>query len=297
MSIKNFLRSVAAVTAIAFVASNAQSAVFDQPTTTSLTNQIKTGTTPSGLTWAAVSTGTALPVRTSATSSFNGQPGAVVYFNTTNGQLQVDPRGYDLNALIITFTSGTVNIGAGTPGPFTYATGTTTNAYSPTTGTPKTFPAVQAVFGLPPTTFASRVGETVGAPLSPSLATSGDPGNIASTTGFWNGKWSFPFDLVNTGSNLVNSGSVASMVISDFKTIGQNSQANANILGYGLGFCTFQYGINGVTGTQVGAVVPTIAVPEPGTMILAGVGIAAAAGLDARRRQQRKQATALTHEV
>ena len=87
------------------------------------------------------------------------------------------------------------------------------------------------------------------------------------------------------------------MVISNFKTIGQNSQANANILGYGLGFCTFQYGINGVTGTQVGAVVPTVAVPEPGTMILAGVGIAAAAGLDARRRQRRKQATALTHEV
>jgi hypothetical protein len=285
MSIKNFLRSVAAVTAIAFVASNAQSGVFDQPTTTSVTNQIS-GTTPSGLTWAAVSTGTALPVRTSATSSFNGQPGAVVYFNTTNGQLQVDPRGYDLNALIITFTSGTVNIGAGTPGPFTYATGTTTNAYSPTTGTPKTFPAVQAVFGLPPTTFASRVGETVGAPLSPSLATSGDPGNIASTTGFWNGKWSFPFDLVNTGSNLVNSGSVASMVISDFKTIGQNSQANANILGYGLGFCTFQYGINGATGTQVGAVIP-VAVPEPSTCAMALAGLACGGYSMFRRRRTR----------
>jgi hypothetical protein len=32
-------------------------------------------------------------------------------------------------------------------------------------------------------------------------------------------------------------------------------------------------------------------------MILAGVGIAAAAGLDARRRQRRKQAPALTNEV
>ena len=290
MSIKNFLRSVSAVAAIAFVASHAQSAVYDQPTTSSTTNQIKTGTTPSGLSWNAVSTGTALPVRTSATSSFNGQPGAVVYFNQTTGQLQVDPRGYDLNSMIITFTTGTLNIGAATPGPFTYATGTAANSYSPLTGTAKTFPAKDpTTAGLAPTTFAARVGVTIGAPLSASLATAGDPGNIASTTGFWNGGWSFPLDLVNSGS-------IASMALSSFKTIGQNSQANANILGYGLGACTFQYGINGVTGTQVGAVIPTItAVPEPGTMILAGVGIAAAAGY--RSRQRRKQATALTHEV
>ena len=290
MSIKNFLRSVAAVAAIAFVASNAQSAVYDQPSSVSATNRIVSGTTPSGLTWAAVSTGTALPVRTSATSSFNGQPGAVVYFNQTTGQLQVDPRGYDLNSLIITFTSGTANIASGTPGPFTYATGTGANGYSPLTGTPRTFPAKDpTTAGLAPTTFASRVGVTIGAPLSASLATAGDPGNIASTTGFWNGGWSFPLDLVNSGS-------VSLMTISNFKTIGQNSQANANILGFGLGACTFQYGINGVTGTQLGAVIPTItAVPEPGTMILAGVGIAAAAGY--RSRQRRKQATALTHEV
>jgi len=275
-----------ALLAVLAFAIQASAGVYVPPQPTDIS-----GTTPSGLAWSAVATGTALPVRTSGTNPLNGAPGAVVYFNTQTGQLQVDPRGYDLNALIITYTTGTVNISGTTPGPFTYATGTTTNAYSPTTGTPKTFPAIQALFGLPPTTFASRVGETVGAPLSPSLATAGDPGNIASTTGFWNGTWSFPLDLVNSGS-------VSSMVISDFKTIGQNSQANANILGYGLGFCTFQYGINGVTGTQVGAVVPTItAVPEPGTMILAGVGIAAAAGLDARRRQRRKQATALTHEV
>jgi hypothetical protein len=290
MSIKNFLRSVAAVVAIAFVASNAQSGVFDQPTTTSQTNQIVSGTTPSGLTWAAVSTGTALPVRTSATSAFNGLPGAVVYFNTTNGQLQVDPRGYDLNSVIITFTTGTVNIGGSTPGPFTYATGTTTSAWSQPTGTPRTFPAIQTLTGLPPTTFAARVGTTIGSPLSPALTNTGDVGNIASTgpTGYWNLGWSFPLDLVASGS-------VGSMALQNFKTIGQNSNANANILGYGLGFCTFQYGINGVIGNQVGAVVPTIAVPEPGTMILAGVGIAAAAGY--RSRQRRKQAPALTHEV
>ena len=279
---------LALLAALAF-AIQASAGVYNPPQPSDIS-----GTTPSGIAWSAVATGTALPIRTSATNSFNGQPGAVAYFNTLTGQLQVDPKGLNLNSLIITYTTGTVNIGEATPGPFTYATGSAADSYSPLTGTPRTFPAAKVgTSGLDPTTYFSRVGLTIGKPLSASLSNTGDPGNIASTgtAGFWNGTWSFPLDLVNSSD-------VSSMVISNFKTIGQNSQANANILGYGLGFCTFQYGINGVTGTQVGAVVPTItAVPEPGTMILAGVGIAAAAGLDARRRQRRKQATALTHEV
>jgi len=237
------------------------------------------GTTASGLQWSAVATGTALPVRTSGTNPLNGAAGAVAYFNTLTGQLQVDPRGYDLNQVVITYTTGTVNTSGTTPGPFTYATGSGTNAYSPTTGTPRTMPAVQAVIGLPPTTVAARVGMYVGAPLAPSLATSGDPGNIASTTGFWNGAWSFPLDLVASGS-------VGSMVISNFKTIGQNSNANANILGYGIGFATFQYGINGATGTQVGAVIP-VAVPEPSTCAMALAGLACGGYSMFRRRRAR----------
>ena len=234
------------------------------------------GTTPSGLSWSAVATGTALPIRTSATSAFNGQPGAVAYFNTLTGQLQINPRGYNLNAMIITYTTGTANISGTTPGPFTYATGTAANSYSPLTGTPKTFPAKDpTTAGLPPTTFPSRVGTTIGAPLSASLATTGDVGNIASSsTGFWNLGWSFPLDLVNSGS-------VSGMVISNFKTIGQNSNANANILGYGLGFATFQYGISGATGTQVGAVIPVV--PEPSTYALLGAA-SLAIGAICRRR-------------
>ena len=224
----------------------AHAATFVQPTVS--------GTTASGLQWSNVATGTALPIRTSATSAFNGAAGAVAYFDTQTGQLQIDPKGLSLNAVIITYTTGTVNISATTPGPFTYTTGTGTSAWSPTTGTSRTFPAIQALQGLPPTTFAARVGTTIGAPLSPSLATSGDVGNIASDNGFWNKPWSFPLDLVNSGS-------VSSMVISNFKTIGQNSNSNANILGYGLGFATFQYGINGVTGTQVGPVIPSTTAP------------------------------------
>jgi len=243
------------------------------------------GTTPSGLSWSAVATGTALPIRTSATSAFFGQPGAVAYFNTVTGQLQVDPKGLDLNAMIITYTTGTVNISGTTPGPFAYATGTAANSYSPLTGTPKTFPAKDpTTAGLPPTTFPSRVGTTIGSPLSASLSNTGDPGNIASTgpSGFWNQGWSFPLDLVNSGS-------VSSMIISNFKTIGQNSNANANILGYGLGFATFQYGVNGATGTQVGAVIPVV--PEPSTYALlaaASIGI----GTMCRRRKGTSDAVA-----
>jgi hypothetical protein len=278
MSIRNVARGflVASLVACGLTAS---AGVFVQPTPSELS-----GTSASGIPWTAVSTGTALPVRTTATNAFNGAPGAVVYFNTTTGQLQIDPKNLDLTTVIITYTTGTVNISGTTAGPLVYPSGTTTNAISPTTGTPKTFPAVTAVTGLPPTTFAARVGMTIGAPLGPSLATAGDVGNIASTSGYWNQPWAFPLDLVASGSTGV-------MTISNFKTIGQNSNANANILGYGLGFSTFQYSANGITGNQVGAVIPVV--PEPSTVVLASVGLAVAGSLKLRRRKQQKQAATL----
>ena len=267
---------VVSVGVVLAVALQASAGVYDPPQPTDIS-----GTTASGLQWSAVATGTALPIRTSATSSFNGQPGAVAYFNTLTGQLQVNPRGYNLNAVIITYTTGTVNVSGTTPGPFTYATGTGANAYSPTTGTPKTFPAILTLTGLPPVTYPSRVSLTVGPPLSANLTNTGDLGNIASTgtSGYWNMGWSYPL-------NLVNSGSVSAMVISNFKTIGQNSNANANILGYGLGFATFQYGITGVTGNQVGAVIP-VSVPEPSICAMALAGLAGGGYTLFRRRRAR----------
>ena len=267
---------VVSVGVVLAVALQASAGVYDPPQPTDIS-----GTTASGLQWSAVATGTALPIRTSATSSFNGQPGAVAYFNTLTGQLQVNPRGYNLNTVIITYTTGTVNVSGTTPGPFTYATGTATNAYSPTTGTPKTFPAILTLTGLPPVTYPSRVSLTVGSPISSFLTNTGDLGNIASTgtSGYWNMGWSYPLDLVASGS-------VGSMVISNFKTIGQNSNANANILGYGLGFATFQYGITGVTGNQVGAVIP-VSVPEPSTCAMALAGLACGGYSLFRRRRVR----------
>lgn len=222
-------------------------AVYTPPSTNDFS-----GTTASGILWSTVATGTSLPIRTSATNTLNGGPGAVVYYNTVTGQLQVDPKGYDLNAVIITYTAGTNNISSTNSGPFTYATGTNANSYSPSTGTPKTFPAKDpTTSGLPPTTFSARVGITIGAPLSASLTPTGDLGNIASTgtSGYWNMGWNFPSDLVSSAW-------LTSMTFTNFKTIGQNNNANANILGYGKGVSTFQYSISGVTGNQVGAVIP-----------------------------------------
>jgi len=273
MSIRNFVRGCAAASLVALCGLTASAGVFVQPSLS--------GTSPSGLLWSAVATGTALPV--TGTSAAAGSPGAVVYFDTITGQIQIDPKGLDLTTVIITYTTGTTNISGTTPGPFQYTSGTTTNAISPPTGAPKTFPAVAAVSGLPPTTFAARVGMTIGAPLGPSLATSGDVGNIASTSGYWNGTWAFPTDLVVSGS-------IGAMTISNFKTIGQSTNANANKLGYGSQQAVFQYSANGIVGNQVGAVIPVV--PEPSTMALAAVGIAFAGSLDYRRRKARKQAAA-----
>jgi hypothetical protein len=281
MSIRNFARGLVAASLVAIGCLSASAGVFVQPTLS--------GTSPSGLQWSAVATGTALPVRTSATSSFNNAAGAVVYFDTTTGQMQIDPKGLDLTTVIITYTTGTTNVTGTNPGPFVYPTGTTTSAFSPTTGIPRTFPAVTAVSGLAPTTFAARVGVTIGAPLGPSLSTTGDVGNIASTSGYFNQPWAFPIELVASGST-------ATMTISNFKTIGQGSNLNANILGYGSQQSVFQYSANGIVGNQVGAVIPVTAVPEPSTVVLASVGLAVASGLKFRRRLK-KQASAVASET
>jgi len=301
MSIKNILRSVAAIAVVAIATSSVQSAVFDQPSTSSATQRIS-GTTPSGLTWESVSTGTALPIRSSGTQ--NGAAGAVAYFNTSTGQVQIDPKGWNISLFNFTYTTGTVNTSGSTPGPLVYASGTspTTATVSGATGlaNQKTMPAgTWTLITCAP----ARIAGTVSLTRSPSLATSYDPGNGAGsaspyatnplgeavTPGWMTQPWAFPSDMVTSGS-------VSSMVVSNWKTFGVSGNANANVLGYGNYNCTFQYTVDGVVGNMVGAVIPVTAVPEPGTMILAGVGIAAAAGLDARRRQ-RRQAKALTHKV
>lgn len=251
-----------AILAITF-AGTVSAGCFVQPTLA--------GTTPSGLEWAAVSTGTALPIRTSETNPSNGLPGAVVYVNINTGQVQFDPKGLSVVTFILTYTTGTVNISAATPGPFQYTTGTGDFSYSDVSGSERTFPCKDpSASGLSPTTYESRVGLTVGGPSS-ALNIGGCP-TCASTNGSWNLPWAFPSDLIKSGSLPLVAATFNAPGSNYFRTIGQNSNLNANILGFGLGQSVFQYTVNGITGNQVGAVIPVV--PEPSTCAMALAGLA-----------------------
>jgi len=222
------------------------------------------GTTPSGLDWSAVATGTALPIRTSATNPNNGAAGAVVYVDTQTGVIQFDPKGLSVSTFILTYTTGTVNPGANAPGPFD-------------PNVPNPFPG-----GGSGTVTPSRVMITVGPPLGAALNIQPNPTG-ASTNGFWNLPWAFPPDLVASGSvsalapNFVGTGS------NYFRTIGQGSNLNANVLGYGSQQGVFQYTVNGITGNQVGAVIPVV--PEPSTYAMALAGLACGGYSVFRRRR------------
>ena len=268
-----------ALIAVLALALQASAAVFVQPSVS--------GTAPSGIPWSAVATGTALPIRSSGTQ--NGAPGAVAYWNTVTGQLQIDPKGWNISLFNFTYTTGTVNTTGSTAGPLVYASGTspTSNTVSPTTGTPRELPAgTWTLITCAP----ARIAGTVSLVRSPTLATTYDPGNGAGSgstpystnplgepvgAGWFTQPWAFP-------TTLVNSGSVSSMIVENWKVFGVTGNANANVLGYGNYRSVFQYTVDGVTGNMVGAVIPVV--PEPSTYALlaaASIGI----GTMCRRRK------------
>lgn len=270
-----------AVIAVVALALEASAAVFVQPPVS--------GTTPSGIPWSAVATGTALPIRSSGTQ--NGLPGAVAYWNTQTGELQIDPKGWNLSLFNFTYTTGTVNTTGTTPGPLTYASGTspTSAIVSGATGlaNQKTLPAgTWTLITCAP----ARIAGTVSLVRVPTLATSYDSGNgaangtspyatdpsgVASVPGWFNQPWAFPLGMVNSGS-------VASMTNENWKTFGVTGNANANVLGYGNYKSTFQYTIDGVTGNMVGAVIPVV--PEPSTYAILGAASIAIGSLCRRRK-------------
>jgi len=108
------------------------------------------GNTPSNIPWSTVATGTSLPIRTQATNPLNGAPGAVVFYDTTSGEIAINPRGLALTTFILTYTYLTTNISANTTGPFNFPLGTAgsscstcaINSYSSQTGSTgiRTFP-------------------------------------------------------------------------------------------------------------------------------------------------------------
>lgn len=278
MAIRRVALALIAVVALAL---QAAAAVFVQPTAT--------GTTPSGLDWSAVATGTALPIRSSGTA--NGLPGAVAYWNTQTGQLQIDPKGWNLSLFNFTYTTGTVNTTGSTAGPLTYATGTspTSLIVSGSTGlaNQKTLPAGSWTLI---TCAPARIAGTVSLVRSPTLATAYDAGNGAANgtspyatspdglpcvPGWFNQPWAFPLDLVNSGS-------VSTMINENWKVFGVSGNANANVLGYGNYRSTFQYTVDGVVGNQVGALIPVV--PEPSTYAILGAA-SLVIGVIARRRK------------
>jgi hypothetical protein len=277
-------RRCAVAAIVGLMAMCASAGTFVQPTCS--------GTTPSGLQWSAVATGTALPIRTTGTNPLNGSPGAVVYFDTTTGQMQFDPRGLRISTFNVTYTTGTANISGTTPGPFQYTTGTGLNAYSDIAGTERTFPARDlGTSGFPPTTLPSRVALVVGT-LAANLNIGTNP-NSASSDGTWNVAWGFP-------TNLIRSGSVATMALcftgtghNYFRTITEGGNLNANVLGFGKQQGVFSYTIYGVSGTQVGAVVP---VPEPSMVASTLAGLVFGSFSAWRRRRAGCHAAAPIHD-
>ena len=266
--IKKLGRNACAVAVLALAARASSAAVFVQPTAT--------GTTPSGLQWSTVSTGSSLPVR-STTLAANGLPGAVVYWNTVTGAVQLDPKGWNLNVAVISYASSTSSILSSTPGPFTYSSGTGYGSLSGTTGlaNQKTFPAALDNGDLPPTTFPARVGITASPAtgLGVTFASQGDVGNVASTgtSGFWNQPWAFPADMVSSASS-------ATMSMPNWRTFNLAANPNADILGYGSEQGVFQYAIDGVVGNQMGAVIPITQAPTPTTLTWYGDGATAGGG-------------------
>lgn len=221
---------------------------------------LPSGTTPNGTSWSTLSSGS-IPV---------------AYFNISTGELQIDPKGKALSSF--SFKYGASTVSGTTNGPFTYSqTGASAVGVVVPAGT----------YPFAPTTDKAQLGAAF------YTLSSGTSSTNASSGGYFDVPWSFGVIAPTaTGGATWTSALVdSSMSGEGFRsaTSGLTTGFLANYLGYGNGVGLFDYTVQGVTGKGLGAVIPVQAVPEPSTIVLAGLG-AAAVGITQMRRR-RKQAS------
>lgn len=213
------------------------------------------GNAPNGNSWASYVTGS----------------NPVAYFDISTGSLMFDSKGRSVNS--VDFRWGTVGtISSTTPGPYVFTTGTGNGAVS--TGVDlRTLPAG---FWSAVTTFPARLSGNVSLTTAGTLSTSG--ANISSTDGWFNQPWGF-------GAIAPSVTTLAQMYST---TAGQGFRsltAGGDLLGYGAGIGMFLFIQAPSTGNQYGAIVPVQPVPEPSTILLAGLGVAGLAAAQLRRRR------------
>lgn len=261
MTLRKLFTVIAAASVVALTAGTASAGMF------SIANLIlPSGTTANGTSWASLSSGT----------------NPVAYFDIGTGELQIDPKGKPLSSF--NFRYGASNVSGTSAGPFLFPSGTAASAvgvYVPA-----------GTWTFPPTTTAAQLG---GAFYSLTTGTGSTTASSGST--YFDVPWSFgAIAPTPTGGGSWTQTLVYSATAGEgFRsaTTGLTTGFTANYLGYGNGVGLFDYTVNGVTGKGVGAVIPvTAAVPEPSTIVLAGLGVSVAWFFHDRRRRYRRIAAA-----
>ena len=200
-----------------------------------------------------------------------GLPVATVptaYLDTATGNLQLNPAGRFISSYI--FNAGITNPTVSTVGPFVYMNSTASQSSKISTGSvTKSFPVGTVTSNS--TGWQSQLGQAIFSPLvsdGANIASDGLPLNSTEDPlGTFNLAWSFGI----TAPSLTSDSLVRSTFVAD----------TATDIGYGAGKSQFlytQYAANGtpITGNSYGEVIPysSVVVPEPSSIVMAGMGIA-----------------------
>ena len=200
-----------------------------------------------------------------------GLPVATVptaYLDTATGNLQLNPAGRFISSYI--FNAGITNPTVSTVGPFVYMNSTASQSSKISTGSvTKSFPVGTVTSNS--TGWQSQLGQAIFSPLvsdGNNIASNGLPNDsLGDPLGTFNLAWSFGI----TAPSLTSDSLVRSTFVAD----------TATDIGYGAGKSQFlytQYAANGtpITGNSYGEVIPysSVVVPEPSSIVMAGMGIA-----------------------